>query len=243
MNIIVVNNYEELSRKAANIIAKKLILNPKINLGLATGSTPIGMYRELIKLYNEKIINFEQVKTFNLDEYCGIDRKNKNSYYYFMKENFFDFINVKEENINIPKGEVKDFKKECVDYENKIIKSCNVDIQVLGMGRNGHIGFNEPDCYLGSKTHIVELDEDTRNANSRFFNSIEEVPRKAITMGIKTIMNSKEILLLVSGNGKSDTLKSALYGEVTNKVPASILQLHPNVTVIIDKSSVKFEID
>ncbi len=240
MKIITTEDYNELSEKAAKIIASKLILKPKSILGLATGSTPIGTYKELIRLYNEKIISFNEAITFNLDEYYDLDYENVNSYHYFMNKNLFSSIDIKKENINIPSGLAESLEKECESYESKIESCGGVDIQILGIGRNGHIGFNEPHCKFGSTTHVVSLDEDTRRANARFFRNIEEVPKKAITMGIKTIMNAKEILLLVSGEDKSKAIYETVYGNVTESVPASVLQLHPNVTVIVDKKGAKF---
>ncbi|MEW9094267.1 MAG: glucosamine-6-phosphate deaminase [Clostridiaceae bacterium] len=237
MEIIKVKDYKELSRKASSILASQLILKPKSVLGLATGSTPIGTYEELIRLYNEGVISFSNVITFNLDEYCELESNDINSYCNFMKTKFFSHIDIREENIHIPNGLAKDIQKECEDYEKEIKKSGGIDIQLLGIGRNGHIGFNEPSFKFESKTFLVNLDEDTIKANSRFFNSIEDVPRQAISMGIKTIMSSKKILLLANGEEKAEILYRVIYGDIIPQVPASILQLHPDVTIIVDEKA------
>ncbi|WP_315117290.1 glucosamine-6-phosphate deaminase [uncultured Clostridium sp.] len=237
MKIIKVKDYKELSRKASNILASQLILKPKSVLGLATGSTPIGTYEELIHLYNEGVISFSNVITFNLDEYCGLKSNDINSYCNFMKTKLFNHVDIREENIHIPNGVTKDIQKECEDYEKEIKKFGGIDIQLLGIGKNGHIGFNEPNLKFQSKTFLVNLDEDTIKANSRFFNSIEDVPRQAISMGIKTIMNSKKILLLANGEEKGEILYRAIYGDIIPQVPASILQLHPDVTIIVDEKA------
>ncbi|WP_288054039.1 glucosamine-6-phosphate deaminase, partial [Caloranaerobacter azorensis] len=178
MKVLIVKDYEEMSRKAANIVASQIILKPDSVIGLATGDTPKGMYRELIKLYNNGDIDFANIKTFNLDEYYGLPKENPQSYHYYMMENLFKHVNIKKENIHIPNGMVENIEKECEEYEKKIQQAGGIDLQVLGIGRNGHIGFNEPDLKFEAKTHLVELDEDTIKANSRFFNSIEEVPTK-----------------------------------------------------------------
>lgn len=234
MKVMVVENYEEMSRKTANIVASQIILKPNSTLGLATGDTPLGMYKELVYLYRMGDIDFSDIKVFNLDEYYGLSKNNPRSYNYYMENNFFKYINVKDENKNIPNGMAIDIDRECRDYENKIEKSGGIDIQVLGIGRNGHIGFNEPDVKFEATTHLVNLDEITIEANSRFFNSIEEVPTKAISMGIKTIMHAKKILLLASGKEKAEAIFNAVKGKITPEVPASILQLHPDIILIVD---------
>jgi glucosamine-6-phosphate deaminase len=236
MRLIRVNDYNEMSRKAANIIASQITLKSDSVLGLATGDTPLGMYNELIKLYNKKELDFADVKSFNLDEYCGLDIKNSQSYYYFMMNNFFKHINLPLDNINIPNGNAES-TEECLRYERKIKEAGGIDIQVLGIGVNGHIGFNEPDINFEAKTHLVTLDKTTIESNSRFFKNINEVPTKAITMGIGTIMNSKKIVLLAYGNSKADIIAKAINGKITSEVPASILQLHQDVTVIIDEAA------
>ncbi|SHK07216.1 glucosamine-6-phosphate deaminase [Paramaledivibacter caminithermalis] len=237
MRIIVEKDYKELSKKAANILASQIILKPDSVLGLATGSTPIGTYEELVGIYKKGNINFSEVVTFNLDEYYGLDSSNQQSYYYFMNKYLFRHINIKTENIHIPNGRTKDVDLECRDYEERIKAAGGIDIQLLGIGRNGHIGFNEPDVKFEALTHLVTLDEDTIKANSRFFPSIEDVPKQAISMGIKTIMRSKKILLLASGRQKSQTIYEMIKGKITPKLPASVLQLHPDVTVIIDEEA------
>ncbi|QIB27612.1 glucosamine-6-phosphate deaminase [Caloranaerobacter azorensis] len=237
MKVLIVKDYEEMSRKAANIVASQIILKPDSVIGLATGDTPKGMYRELIKLYNNGDIDFANIKTFNLDEYYGLPKENPQSYHYYMMENLFKHINIKKENIYIPNGMAENIEKECEEYEKKIQQAGGIDLQVLGIGRNGHIGFNEPDLKFEAKTHLVELDEDTIKANSRFFNSIEEVPTKAISMGIKTIMHAKKIILLASGKEKAEAIYKAVKGEITPKVPASVLQLHPDVILIADEEA------
>jgi glucosamine-6-phosphate deaminase len=237
MKIIVVDNYNEMSKKAANIIASQIILNPNSVLGFATGDTPLGTYKDLISIYDEGDIDFRDIKTFNLDEYYPLSKENPQSYNYYMEENFFKYVNVKTENIHIPNGMCDSIKDECANYEDAIKQAGGIDLQLLGIGKNGHIGFNEPDLKFEATTHLVHLDEDTIKANSRFFDSIEEVPTRAISMGIKTIMGVKKIVLLASGTEKSEAIYNTLNGPITPEVPASVLQLHPDVTVIIDKDA------
>ena len=237
MRIIVVDNYEEMSKEAARIMASCVTLKPDSVLGLATGSTPLGMYSELINIYNKKEVNFEHAKSFNLDEYYGLNKDNEQSYNYYMNENFFKHINIKPENINIPNGAAENIEEECTSYEKRIKEAGGIDIQVLGIGVNGHIGFNEPDVKFEAETHLVQLDEQTIESNARFFESREEVPTSAISMGIKTIMHSRKIILLANGKSKADAINKALNGKITPDVPASILQLHLDVTVILDKEA------
>jgi len=237
MRIIVVDNYEEMSKKAAKIIASQVILKPDSVLGLATGDTPLGMYKELIELYNKKEVDFNEVRTFNLDEYYGLNRENPQSYYSYMINNLFNNININRANINVPSGMTKDVDAACLEYENKIKEVGGIDMQVLGIGGNGHIGFNEPDVNFEAETHLVNLDEQTIEANSRFFDSIKDVPVKAISMGIKTIMGSKKIILLANGINKAEAIEKAVKGKINPNVPASILQLHSDVTIIIDKEA------
>ncbi|PJI07796.1 MULTISPECIES: glucosamine-6-phosphate deaminase [Clostridium] len=237
MRIIEVENYDEMSDKAAAMIASQIILKSNSVLGLATGSTPIGTYKKLIKMYNNKKVDFSEVKTFNLDEYYGITDENKHSYHYYMVENLFKHINIDKKNINIPNGMAKDIKEECEEYEKKIKASGGIDLQILGIGINGHIGFNEPDAKFEAQTHLVNLDEKTIKANSRFFNSIDEVPTKAISMGIKTILSSKKIVLLANGVSKAEVVAEAINGKISPEVPASILQLHKDITMIVDKAA------
>ncbi len=237
MRIIVVDNYEEMSKRAALTIASQVTLKPNSVLGLATGDTPLGMYKELIKLYNKKEVDFSEVKTFNLDEYYGLNRENPQSYHSYMINNLFNHININRENINVPSGTAKDVSEVCREYENKIKEAGGIDMQVLGIGGNGHIGFNEPDVNFEAETHLVNLDEQTIEANSRFFNSIKDVPVKAISMGIKTIMSSKKIILLANGTSKAEAIEKAVKGKINPSVPASILQLHNDVTIIIDREA------
>lgn len=239
MKLIVVKNYEEMSKKAATIMASQVVLKPNSVLGLATGDTPLGMYRELITKYNENEVDFSQVKTFNLDEYYGIEKSNNQSYYYYMTNNFFKHVNVNSDYINIPDGAAMDIQEECSNYESKIREAGGIDIQVLGIGVNGHIGFNEPDVSFEAQTHLVHLDEKTIESNARFFDSIDEVPVKAISMGIKTIMQSKKIILLACGESKADAIYKTIKGKISPEVPASILQLHQDVTIILDEGAAK----
>lgn len=239
MKIIKVENYEEMSRKAADIISSEMILNESTVLGLATGSTPIGMYKELIKDFKEGKIDFEKAKSFNLDEYVGLEKNDTNSYRYYMEENLFSHINIPKENTNIPDGTAENLESECKEYEERIAADGGIDIQVLGIGRNGHIGFNEPNGEFQCETHIVDLDEKTINDNARFFDSIEKVPRKAVSMGIKTIMKSRKILLLASGEEKAEAIYKTVNDQIDPSIPASILKLHSNVTIIVDEGAGK----
>lgn len=232
MLIIKASSYEDLSRKAANIISAQVILNKKSVLGLATGSSPLGVYKQLIDWYNKNDIDFSSVTTVNLDEYLTLSGDNVQSYRYFMNQNFFDYINVKKENTHVPNGLATDLEAECIRYDELIENLGGIDVQLLGIGHNGHIGFNEPDEAFEKMTHVVDLGETTIEANTRFFESRDEVPRQAITMGIKSIMQAKKIILIASGNDKLDILRKALKGPIVPQVPASILQLHPNLTVI-----------
>lgn len=236
MRIIVCDNYDLLSKKAAQIVGSQMILNPKSILGLATGSTPIGMYKNLIKMYEEGLIDFSKTTTFNLDEYYQLPINNDQSYHYFMDENLFNHININRENIHIPNGMADDIDAECVLYD-KMIDDNGIDIQVLGIGNNAHIGFNEPTINFNKGTHIVTLDESTREANARFFNSLDEVPTKAITMGTGSIFKSKKILLLASGANKAEAIYNTVHGKVTPEVPSSILQFHKDVIIILDKEA------
>ncbi len=239
MEIIKVKSYRELSFKAAQFVASQVILKPESILGLATGSTPEGMYSEIIKMYQNGIVDFEKVTSFNLDEYIGLGKESDQSYVYYMQEHLFNHINISLSNINMPNGLAKDIDKECLEYEARIAKSGGLDLQILGIGRNGHIGFNEPDLKFEARTHVVMLDEQTIEDNSRFFDSIEEVPKKAISMGVKTIMHAKKIVLLASGAEKAEAVYKMIYGKIIPELPASVLQLHPNVTVICDEAAAR----
>ena len=234
MRIYKTKNYDEMSRKAANIISAQIILKPESVLGLATGSSPIGTYKQLIEWYNKGDLDFSNVKTVNLDEYKGLTKDNDQSYYYFMYNNLFKHINIDLNNTNIPDGTEPDSAIECARYNRVIDDIGGIDLQLLGIGHNGHIGFNEPDSEFAKMTHCVDLTESTIEANKRFFEKEEDVPRQAYTMGIGTIMRAKKILLVASGEGKADIIAKAFTGPITPEVPASILQLHNDVTVVCD---------
>ncbi len=231
MKVIKVKNYEELSVMAASIIGAQVINNPQCVLGLATGSTPIGAYEKLTEAYKNGILDFSEVKSVNLDEYCGLSGDNNQSYRYFMNENLFNNVNIDKNNTFVPDGTAADAEKECERYEALCQSLGYADLQLLGIGHNGHIGFNEPASAFAAKTHCVKLQESTINANSRLFEKKEDVPTSAFTMGIGTILKAKKILL-VGGADKKDIIERAIYGEVTPEVPASALQLHKDVTVI-----------
>ncbi|MBR1931048.1 MAG: glucosamine-6-phosphate deaminase [Lachnospiraceae bacterium] len=237
MKIIATESYYQMSRMAANIISAQVIMKPNCVLGLATGSTPIGTYEQLIRWYEKGDLDFSQVTTINLDEYKGLSPENDQSYRYFMNTNFFDSININKERTHVPDGLEADSAKACSDY-NKIITDCGgIDLQLLGLGLNGHIGFNEPGAAFEKETHCVDLSESTIRANSRFFTSMDEVPKQAYTMGIKTIMQAKKIVIVVNGANKAQIVKDAFFGPITPKVPASVLQLHNDVTLVGDKES------
>lgn len=237
MRIIETKDYNDMSKKAANILSAQVIMKPDCVLGLATGSTPIGTYEKLVEWYEKGDLDFSQVTSVNLDEYKGLDRKNDQSYYYFMHEHLFNHVNIKEENTNVLDGTQPDGEKECARYEELIRSLGGVDLQLLGLGHNGHIGFNEPGAAFEKETHCVDLTESTIEANKRFFASEEDVPRQAYTMGIKNIMQAKKILVVVSGEDKAAILKEVLYGAITPEVPASILQLHNDVTIVADEAA------
>lgn len=237
MRIVETKDYNDMSRKAANIISAQVILKPDSVLGLATGSSPIGAYDQLVEWYNKGDLDFSQIRSVNLDEYRGLDRENDQSYYYFMHKHLFDRINIKIENTNVPDGTEPDAEKECRRYEELICSYGGVDLQLLGLGHNGHIGFNEPAASFAAETHCVDLTESTIEANKRFFASADDVPRQAYTMGIGTIMRAKKILVVVSGEDKAEIVAKAFFGEVTPEVPASILQFHPDVTIVADAAA------
>ena len=237
MKIYSAQDYQSMSRKAANILSAHVILKPDSVLGLATGSTPIGMYKQLIDWYNKGDIDFSQVHTVNLDEYLGLAPTHDQSYRYFMQANLFDHVNVPPENTNVPNGLAPDPEAECARYNQVIAGLGGIDVQVLGMGHNGHIGFNEPEEAFELETHVVALTDNTIDANARFFASRDEVPRQAITMGIKSIMQARHILVVVSGKDKAEIVKRAFFGPVTPKVPASILQMHPHVSLVADEAA------
>lgn len=236
MKFIEVKTYEELSRKAANIISAQVIIKPDCVLGLATGSSPVGTYKELIKQYENGDIDFSSVRSVNLDEYVGLDEKNEQSYRYFMENNFFKSVNIKRENTFVPSGIAKNLAFECEMYDNNIKELGGIDLQLLGIGIDGHIGFNEPDSHFEKNTHIVDLHQSTIDANARFFANKDDVPKQAVTLGMASIMQAKKILLIANGKEKGEVLNKAMNGPVTPEIPASILQLHPDVTVIYSEN-------
>lgn len=237
MKIYKAKDYKDMSRKAANIISAQVIMKPNCVLGLATGSTPIGTYDQLVEWYNKGDLDFSEVTTVNLDEYKGLPRTNDQSYYYFMHQHLFDRVNIDPERTNVPNGMEPDAEKECGRYEELIRSLGGVDLQLLGLGHNGHIGFNEPGEAFEKETHCVDLTESTIEANKRFFASTDDVPKQAYTMGIKTIMQAKKILIVVNGENKADIVERAFFGPVTPEVPASILQLHNDVTLVGDEAA------
>lgn len=237
MKIYKAKDYKDMSRKAANIISAQVIMKPNCVLGLATGSTPIGTYDQLVEWYNKGDLDFSEVTTVNLDEYKGLPRTNDQSYYYFMHQHLFDRVNIDPERTNVPNGMEPDAEKECGRYEELIRSLGGVDLQLLGLGHNGHIGFNEPGEAFETETHCVDLTESTIEANKRFFASADDVPKQAYTMGIKTIMQAKKILIVVNGENKADIVERAFFGPVTPEVPASILQLHNDVTLVGDEAA------
>lgn len=232
MQVIKTGSYEELSRRAAGLIAAQVLLKPNCVLGLATGSTPIGTYQKLAEWHKTGELDFSGATSVNLDEYIGLDGSSDQSYRYFMNHNLFQYINLPLSRTYVPNGKAEDMQQECENYDQLIRSLGGIDLQLLGIGHNGHIGFNEPGTVFVKETHIVELGESTIQANARFFQSIDEVPRKAVTMGIGAIMQSKKVLLIANGEDKKEIVEKAFYGPVTPEVPASVLQLHPDLTVI-----------
>ena len=237
MQIVSCTDYAEISRKAARIIAVQVQLKPHSVLGLATGSTPLGTYKELIRFHRDEELDFSNVITVNLDEYYGLSPEHEQSYRFFMQHNLFDFINIPLKNTHVPDGLARDVARVCVEYDNLVASLGGTDIQLLGIGDNGHIAFNEPHSYFFAQTHLVDLNEETIKANARFFASEAEVPRQAITMGMRSILSAKLILLLASGPKKAEATARMINGPVDPQLPASILQLHPKVIVIADKEA------
>ena len=237
MRIYIGKDYEEMSRIAANVLSAQVTMKPDCVLGLATGSTPIGTYKVLIDRCAKGDLDFSQVKSINLDEYVGLSGEHDQSYRYFMNHNLFDHINIDKANTNVPNGLAEDLDAECERYNGIINPLGPFDVQVLGMGHNGHIGFNEPSDIFELETHKVELAQTTIDANARFFANADEVPRQALTMGIKTIMQAKKVLVVANGKGKAEIVKKAFTGPVTPQVPASILQMHPDVVVVLDEEA------
>ncbi|MBO4897123.1 MAG: glucosamine-6-phosphate deaminase [Clostridia bacterium] len=237
MKVIVCDNYEEMSKKAAKIVASQVILKPNSVLGFATGSTPIGLYSELGRMCSAGELDFSDITTYNLDEYYPIKKANDQSYDYFMRKNLFSLINIKDENIHLPNGEAPDPLKECEHYEEMIKESGGIDLQVLGIGRNGHIGFNEPDSMLSPYTHLTKLTESTIKANSRFFDSYEDVPKQALTMGMSTILNARRIIILANGANKRKVVSELINGEINTNNPATLLKTHPDVVLLCDREA------
>lgn len=235
MLVTIKSDYNEMSAEAARFIAERIRKKPSLVLGLATGSSPVGLYKELVRLHQNDNLDFSRVRTFNLDEYIGLPAEHSQSYHHFMNENLFKHVNMKENNIHIPDGMAKNIEEHCEWYERQIEKAGGIDVQVLGIGANAHLAFNEPGSSLGSRTRIKTLTKQTIKDNSRFFKTLEEVPRYAITMGIGTIMEARELLLLASGKKKARAVKSAVQGAITAMCPASILQMHRKAYVFIDR--------
>ncbi|MBO5019396.1 MAG: glucosamine-6-phosphate deaminase [Clostridia bacterium] len=236
MKFIKTDSYEKMSRIAANIIFAQIINKPDSVLGLATGSSPVGTYKELIALCKNGDLSFADVTSINLDEYAGLDGENDQSYRYFMNKNLFESVDINLENTFVPNGRAADLEAECKAYDERIAAYGGIDLQLLGIGLDGHIGFNEPDSCFTKETHLVELDESTIKANARFFESEADVPKKAVTMGMGGIMSAKKVLLIANGANKKEILEKAFYGPITPEIPASILQLHPDVTVIYSEN-------
>ena len=237
MRIIRTKNYDEMSRKAAAIIAAQVIHKPDCVLGLATGGTPVGTYKNLVEWYKSGDLDFSEVSTVNLDEYRGLPREHRESYWSFMHRNLFDHVNIPQDRINLPDGTNMDADAECKRYDAVIASMGGVDLQLLGIGHDGHIGFNEPSDAFDMGTHCVDLTEETIEANKRFFASRDEVPRQAYTMGTHTIMSARKVLMIVSGRDKAEIIKKAFFGPVTPHVPASILQMHPNFVLVADEDA------
>lgn len=238
MEVIVKENYEEMSKLAAELIADVVRKKPRGVLGLATGSTPVGTYKEIIRMHKEEGLDFSQIVTFNLDEYVGLPPDHPESYRYFMNENLFNHINIRMENTHVPDGMAKDIPAHCREYESMIKEAGGIDVQLLGIGANGHIAFNEPGSSLGSRTRVKTLTEKTRQDNARFFdNDINQVPKYAITMGIGTILESRKLILLANGENKADAIARAIEGPITAQCPASVIQLHRDAIVIVDKAA------
>jgi glucosamine-6-phosphate deaminase len=237
MQIIIKSTYEEISEESANIIRDAIERKPNLVLGLATGSSPVGTYRELIRMHEEEGLDFSKVVTFNLDEYYGLSPAHEQSYHYFMYDNLFSSININPENVHVPSGVAKDVEAHCQWYEEEIRKAGGIDVQVLGIGSDGHVAFNEPGASLASRTHLEALAEPTIQDNARFFDREEDVPRFAITMGVGTILEARHCLLLANGEKKADAVAKFVEGPITSQITASALQMHPNTTVILDEDA------
>ena len=237
MRLIRAKNYDDMSLKAANIIAAQVSLNPKSVLGLATGSTPIGTYRHLVEWYQKGELDFGKAVSINLDEYCGLSGDHPQSYRRFMRENLFDHINIPADRSFLPDGTQTDSALECAQYDRIIEEHNGIDLQLLGIGRNGHIGFNEPDDHFTCGCHVVNLTESTIQANRRFFDSEASVPRQAVSLGVGSILASRCILLLATGEDKAQAIHDTVCGDITSRTPASILKTHPNVILLLDRAA------
>lgn len=237
MEILMQNDAKQMSRVAARLVARVLNAKPDAVLGLATGSTPLGLYKELVRMHRDEGLDFSQVTTFNLDEYVGLTRDHEQSYHYFMHENLFKYINIPKQNIHIPSGTTENYAAFCSWYENRIVECGGVDLQILGIGSDGHIAFNEPSSSLGSRTRIKTLAKQTIDDNARFFDSAEDVPIYAITMGVGTIMEARKLILMANGSSKAEAVAEAIEGPVTSMITASALQMHPDATCVLDKEA------
>lgn len=240
MNILKFHSDEDFVQTGANLIVSLLQSNPKAVLGLATGSSPVGVYAKLVEMNRKNLVSFSKATSFNLDEYVGLPVNHPQSYRSFMNEHLFNHIDIDPSQTHIPNGNAADLEAECLAYDKMLEDHGPVDLQILGIGSNGHIGFNEPDANLSSKTHVVDLLEGTREANARFFDKLDDVPQQAITMGIGGIMKARQILLLVRGAGKAEAIRDAVEGPITTQCPASLLQSHPNVIVLVDEGAGKW---
>jgi len=237
MKLVICETQTDAGKHVAEMIAEAIKAKPDLILGLPTGSTPVGVYSQLVKMYNEKNVDFSGVKTFNLDEYLGLDRNHECSYNKFMFDNLFSHVNVKKENVHIPNGVPLSPEDECAQYEKLIEDEGGLDLLLIGIGNNGHVGFNEPGTDFNQSTHIAELAQSTIDTNARFFEKADDVPRKAITMGIKTILSAKKIVLLALGQVKSQIVFDAFNKEISTNLPASALQTHQDVVVVLDKTA------
>lgn len=237
MKLIVAKNYEEMSKLAAEFMAEEVKKKPEIILGLATGGTPVGMYKELIRMCDNKEVDFSKATTVNLDEYIGLSGEHNQSYRYFMNSNLFNHINIDKAKTFVPNGQAPDIEAECKSYDARIRELGGIDLQLLGLGSNGHVAFNEPDTFLTVGSHETKLTQSTIEANARFFDSMDEVPKTAITMGIGGIMQAKKILVIANGEGKADVVEKLMNGKITTEVPASMLQMHRDVTIIVDEAA------
>lgn len=237
MNILKLQSDEDFVQTGANLIVSLLQSNPKAVLGLATGSSPVGVYAKLVEMYRKNLVSFSKATTFNLDEYVGLPVDHPQSYRSFMNEHLFNHIDIDPAQTHVPNGNAEDLEAECRTYDQMLEDNGPVDLQILGIGSNGHIGFNEPDANLSSQTHVVDLLEGTREANARFFDKLDDVPRQAITMGIGGILKARQIVLLVRGAEKAEAIRNAVEGPITTQCPASLLQSHPNVIVLVDEGA------